>query len=124
MHRHSWINRTGRDRRIHRYHRARTDPGYAGIASADTLKDRTSLAVVDHERAGGFDGADLMVAGSTGTGWLDGSGRDGYAFGLSLGSYAARAPSAGSRGCGPWKKTMSSHFMAARKGWRRRSRPH
>jgi uncharacterized membrane protein len=71
MHRHSWINRTGRDRRIHRYHRARTDPGYAGIASADTLKDRTSLAVVDHERAGGFDGADLMVAGSTGTGWLD-----------------------------------------------------
>jgi len=30
-----------------------------------------------------------------------GSGRDGYAFGLSLGSYAAEAPSAGSRGCGP-----------------------
>ncbi|HZM65986.1 MAG TPA: alpha/beta-hydrolase family protein [Nakamurella sp.] len=29
------------------------------------------MAVVDHERAGGFDGADLMVAGSTGTGWLD-----------------------------------------------------
>ena len=44
---------------------------YAGIASADTLEDRAALAVADLERAGGFDRAYLLVAGSTGTGWLD-----------------------------------------------------
>ena len=44
---------------------------YAGIASADTLEDRAALAVTDLERAGGFDREYLLVAGSTGTGWLD-----------------------------------------------------
>ncbi len=44
---------------------------YAGIASADTLEDRAALAVADLDRAGGFDRGYLMVAGSTGTGWLD-----------------------------------------------------
>jgi len=44
---------------------------YAGIASAANVEDRAALAVADLERAGGFDRAYLMVAGSTGTGWLD-----------------------------------------------------
>jgi uncharacterized membrane protein len=44
---------------------------YAGITSADTLEERAALAVDDLDRAGGFDRGYLMVAGSTGTGWLD-----------------------------------------------------
>jgi uncharacterized membrane protein len=44
---------------------------YAGIASAEDVEERAALAVADLERAGGFDRAYLMVAGSTGTGWLD-----------------------------------------------------
>jgi uncharacterized membrane protein len=44
---------------------------YAGIASAGNVEDRAALAVDDLERAGGFDRGYLMVAGSTGTGWLD-----------------------------------------------------
>lgn len=44
---------------------------YAGLASADTLEDRAALAVADLDRAGGFGRGYLMVAGSTGTGWLD-----------------------------------------------------
>ena len=44
---------------------------YAGIASAANVEDRAALAVADLERAGGFNRAYLMVAGSTGTGWLD-----------------------------------------------------
>ena len=44
---------------------------YAGIASADNLEDRAALAVADLQRAGGFDRGYLLVAGSTGTGWLD-----------------------------------------------------
>ena len=44
---------------------------YAGIASASDVEDRAALAVADLERAGGFDRRYLMVAGSTGTGWLD-----------------------------------------------------
>ena len=44
---------------------------YAGIASADNVEDRAALAVADLQRAGGFDRGSLLVAGSTGTGWLD-----------------------------------------------------
>ena len=44
---------------------------YAGIASADNVEDRAKLAVDDLERAGGFDRANLLVAGTTGTGWVD-----------------------------------------------------
>ena len=44
---------------------------YAGIASAENVEDRARLAVDDLERAGGFDRAYLLVAGTTGTGWVD-----------------------------------------------------
>jgi uncharacterized membrane protein len=44
---------------------------YAGIASAENVEDRAALAVADLERAGGFDRAYLLVAGTTGTGWVD-----------------------------------------------------
>jgi uncharacterized membrane protein len=44
---------------------------YAGLASADDVEERVQLAVDDLERAGGFERAHLMVATTTGTGWLD-----------------------------------------------------
>ena len=44
---------------------------YAGIASAENVEDRARLAVDDLERAGGFERAYLLVAGTTGTGWVD-----------------------------------------------------
>ena len=44
---------------------------YAGIASAENVEERAELAVADLERAGGFDRANLLVAGTTGTGWVD-----------------------------------------------------
>jgi len=44
---------------------------YAGIASAENVEQRAQLAVADLERAGGFDRANLLVAGTTGTGWVD-----------------------------------------------------
>ena len=44
---------------------------YAGIESAENVEERAELAVADLERAGGFDRADLLVAGTTGTGWVD-----------------------------------------------------
>jgi uncharacterized membrane protein len=44
---------------------------YAGIQSAANVEDRARLAVADLERAGGFSRAYLLVAGTTGTGWVD-----------------------------------------------------
>ncbi|TKV60343.1 hypothetical protein FDO65_01080 [Nakamurella flava] len=44
---------------------------YAGLASADGVEERARLAVDDLERAGGFRRANLLVAGVTGTGWVD-----------------------------------------------------
>lgn len=44
---------------------------YAGIQSAPDAEQRARLAVADLDRAGGFDRAYLLVAGSTGTGWID-----------------------------------------------------
>jgi uncharacterized membrane protein len=44
---------------------------YAGMATADDVEDRARLAVDDLERAGGFERARLLVATTTGTGWLD-----------------------------------------------------
>jgi uncharacterized membrane protein len=44
---------------------------YAGINSADTVEGRAQLAVADLKRAGGFDRANLLVTGTTGTGWAD-----------------------------------------------------
>jgi uncharacterized membrane protein len=44
---------------------------YAGLESASTAEDRANLAVADLERAGGFDRKYLVVATTTGSGWVD-----------------------------------------------------
>jgi uncharacterized membrane protein len=44
---------------------------YAGLASAATTKERVDLIVRDLERAGGFDRKALILANTTGTGWID-----------------------------------------------------
>lgn len=44
---------------------------YAGIESADDIDERARLAVAELDRAGGFDREVLVVATSTGTGWID-----------------------------------------------------
>jgi uncharacterized membrane protein len=49
-----------------------TEPvrAYAGTLSAEDVEERAELAVADLERAGGFDRANLLVATTTGSGWL------------------------------------------------------
>ncbi len=44
---------------------------YSGVATAEDVADRARLAVEDLERAGGFERARLLVATTTGRGWLD-----------------------------------------------------
>jgi uncharacterized membrane protein len=44
---------------------------YAGLESASTTEERANLAVADLERAGGFDRGFLVVATTTGSGWVD-----------------------------------------------------
>jgi uncharacterized membrane protein len=44
---------------------------YAGLASESDVELRARRAVDDLERAGGFDRANLLVATTTGTGWLE-----------------------------------------------------
>ncbi len=44
---------------------------YAGLASAPTTTERVDLAVKDLERAGAFDRKTLVIATTTGTGWVD-----------------------------------------------------
>lgn len=44
---------------------------YAGLKSGDTAEERAAVAVDDLERAGGFERSVLVVATSTGTGWID-----------------------------------------------------
>ena len=44
---------------------------FAGIESADDVDERARLAVAELERAGGFEREVLVVATSTGTGWID-----------------------------------------------------
>lgn len=44
---------------------------YAGLDSADDTERRAALAVDDLERAGGFERANLLVATTTGSGWVD-----------------------------------------------------
>jgi uncharacterized membrane protein len=49
---------------------------YAGLSSAHDLAARADLAVRDLERAGGFDRTVLLVATTTGTGWVDPAASD------------------------------------------------
>ena len=44
---------------------------YSGFSSADDTEARADLAVRDLDRAGGFDRAYLLVATTTGTGWVE-----------------------------------------------------
>ncbi|WEK62228.1 MAG: alpha/beta-hydrolase family protein [Candidatus Microbacterium colombiense] len=44
---------------------------YAGLASADTMQERAELVVEELERTGAFDREVLVVATTTGSGWLE-----------------------------------------------------
>lgn len=49
---------------------------YVGLRSADTLQARADLLLAELKRAGAFDREVLVVATTTGTGWLDQNGVD------------------------------------------------
>jgi uncharacterized membrane protein len=49
---------------------------YAGLDSAEDVEDRAQLAVDDLQRAGGFSRQVLVVATTTGSGWIDPAGAD------------------------------------------------
>jgi uncharacterized membrane protein len=53
---------------------------FAGTSSADTLEKQAKLAVDDLERAGGFDRKSLMVATTTGTGWVEPSAASSFEY--------------------------------------------
>jgi uncharacterized membrane protein len=53
---------------------------YAGTLSAEDVEARAKLAVADLERAGGFDRGDLLVATTTGSGWLDSGAIDSFEY--------------------------------------------
>ena len=59
-----------------------TEPirAYAGTVSAEDVEERARLAVADLERAGGFDRANLLVATTTGSGWLDPGAIDSFEY--------------------------------------------
>jgi uncharacterized membrane protein len=59
-----------------------TEPirAYAGTLSAADVEERAELAVADLERAGGFDRANLLVATTTGSGWLDSGAIDSFEY--------------------------------------------
>ena len=44
---------------------------FAGMDTAEDIEDRVRIAVDDLERAGGFERESLLVATTTGTGWID-----------------------------------------------------
>ncbi len=53
---------------------------FAGLESAGSTEDRAALAVDDLERAGGFDRAYLVVATSTGSGWISPGAANSFEF--------------------------------------------
>jgi uncharacterized membrane protein len=59
-----------------------TEPirAYAGTMSATDVEERAKLAVRDLERAGGFDRRNLLVATTTGSGWLDPGAIDSFEY--------------------------------------------
>jgi uncharacterized membrane protein len=59
-----------------------TEPirAYAGTLSAADVEERAELAVADLERAGGFDRRNLLVATTTGSGWLDSGAIDSFEY--------------------------------------------
>jgi uncharacterized membrane protein len=59
-----------------------TEPirAYAGTLSAGDVEERAELAVRDLDRAGGFDRGNLLVATTTGSGWLDPGAIDSFEY--------------------------------------------
>ncbi|WP_062078824.1 alpha/beta-hydrolase family protein [Demequina globuliformis] len=53
---------------------------YVGVESAPTLDERTDLVVAELERTGAAEREHLLVAGTTGTGWLDPAAIDGFEY--------------------------------------------
>ncbi len=53
---------------------------YAGYESGETLQERARNALAELKRVGGFDRSVLIIATSTGTGWLDPSAVDSVEF--------------------------------------------
>jgi uncharacterized membrane protein len=53
---------------------------YAGFDTGDTLEDRAQIALAEMKRVGGFNRSTLVIATSTGTGWLDPSAVDSVEF--------------------------------------------
>ncbi|HEV2869950.1 MAG TPA: alpha/beta-hydrolase family protein, partial [Actinomycetota bacterium] len=53
---------------------------YAGTVAAEDMEERAELAVADLDRAGGFDRANLLVATTTGSGWLDPGAIDSFEY--------------------------------------------
>jgi uncharacterized membrane protein len=49
---------------------------YAGLATGETLEERAQIALAELKRVGGFDRSSLIIANTTGTGWLDPSAVD------------------------------------------------
>ena len=60
-----------RDRAGRGRHRADPIRTYAGLDSAGGVEERARIAVDDLERAGGFSRSVLVVATTTGSGWID-----------------------------------------------------
>ena len=53
---------------------------FAGLETAEDTEDRAAIAVADLERAGGFERAYLMVATTTGSGWVSPGGADSFEY--------------------------------------------
>jgi uncharacterized membrane protein len=53
---------------------------YAGTLAAADVEERAELAVADLERAGGFGRRNLLVATTTGSGWLDSGAIDSFEY--------------------------------------------
>lgn len=53
---------------------------YVGVESAPTLEERTQLVLAELERTGAAEREHLLVAGTTGTGWLDPAAIDGFEY--------------------------------------------
>jgi len=49
---------------------------YAGLGTGETLEERARIALAELKRVGGFDRSTLIIATTTGTGWLDPSAVD------------------------------------------------
>jgi uncharacterized membrane protein len=53
---------------------------YAGLATAEDAETRARLAVDDLEHAGAFQRANLLVAGTTGSGWINAASADTFEY--------------------------------------------